>query len=91
MNGFPLIPLWMPLLSLLQNCLSGKSFIATAISIGIDAVGNQADIYLSGKPQRDSDFFFPSSNWNSRKSLVSSETLYLRQTSKEIEEKKKLP
>lgn len=39
----------MTFLSLLWDCLSAKSFIATVISIGIDAVANQVDITSMAK------------------------------------------
>lgn len=41
----------MAFLSRLQNCLSGKSVTAKAISIGINGLGSQVDIYSSGKPK----------------------------------------
>lgn len=47
----------MAFLSRLQNCFSVKSVTATAISIGINAVESQVDIYSSGKPESYLGFF----------------------------------
>lgn len=73
----------MAFLNRLQNCLSGKSVTAKAISIGINVVGSQIAVYSRDKPKElfvwgvFSFFFFKLKTLEESTHKVSFETFHI--------------